>query len=145
MLQSLLVLTVGILWSTMDVLRKFLAKHIEPTPLVLALTIGHIPIFIVWCLIYGEIEFNWGWFHIGIINIILSTFSFLMFIKSLQLSPISHVIPLLSFTPVFSSIIGFVFLEEILSLKTISGMVLIILASANRGFRADPELAQAEG
>lgn len=130
MLQSLLVLTVGILWSTLDVLRKFLAKHIEPTPLVLALTIGHIPIFIVWCLFYGEIEFHWSWFNIGIINVILSTFSFLMFIKSLQLSPISQVIPLLSFTPVFSSMIGFAFLEEILSLETISGMLLIILASA---------------
>jgi drug/metabolite transporter (DMT)-like permease len=136
MYLSFLVFIVSLLWSALDVLRKQLSQSIPPIPLVLALTIGHIPFFLVWLFLLGEIHFHPDWFYVGIVNIVLSTLSFVMFVKSLQISPISQVVPLLSLTPVFSSCIGFVFLQEVLSYETIAGMLLIIIGAVklHKGF-----------
>ena len=117
MLLSFIVVIVALLWSTLDVLRKYLSKHVPPIPLVLALTLGHIPFLSDGSFLESESQFHENWFVIGIINILVSTASFVIFVKALQLSPISQVIPLLSLTPVFSSIIGYFFLQEALSGK----------------------------
>jgi drug/metabolite transporter (DMT)-like permease len=129
MLLSFSVFVVALLWGTLDVLRKHLSQVIPPMPLVLALTLGHIPFFSVWLVYGGDYTFHIDWFYVGIANIVLSILSLVMFIKSLKISPISQTIPLLSLAPVFSSLIGYFFLDENLSLSNQVGILFIVLGA----------------
>ena len=65
----------------------------------------------------------------GIILIFVGLFSALLFLKAIQQSDLSLTIPLLSFSPMFSSIFSFFFLNEQLSKIQYFGVFLIIFGA----------------
>lgn len=65
----------------------------------------------------------------GLILITLGIFSALLFLKSIKESELSLTIPLLSFSPFFSSIFSSIFLKEELSLVQYTGIFGIILGT----------------
>ena len=67
----------------------------------------------------------------GLLLIIISVFSALLFLKSLEISELSLTIPLLSFTPLFSAIISSILLGENLNQFQYIGIFIIIFSFAN--------------
>ena len=69
------------------------------------------------------------YFFTGFFLIIISVVSALLFLESLKISEISLTIPLLSFSPLFSSIFSYILLDEKLTIFQYVGVFLIIFGT----------------
>lgn len=85
-----------------------------------------IVIFLIWCVL-ESFHFNFYLYLIpGIFSAVTGILGALIFLESLKESDISLAIPVLSFTPLFSSIFSWFFLGEELNLVQYSGIFSII-------------------
>ena len=119
----------GFFWAVFDLTRKLSLKYVDSKILLLLFTFVQIIIFLIWCLkdtFYVNIL---SYFIPGIVLIILGIFSALLFLKSIKESDLSLTIPLLSFSPLFSSVFSFIFLDEELSKTQYLGVFSIIFGT----------------
>ena len=126
MLVSAGIFLIGICWGVIDALRKKLAATMSSTVLATSLMAGQIPLYIGWAMLSPEQYWSNGWLLVGGINIGFTILSSILFLKALSLAPLSQTIPLLSFTPVWSSLLAYVTLGEIPSALNVLGIVLIV-------------------
>ena len=116
-------------WSMFDLTRKLSLKKINSVNLLLIFTLAQFLIFLVWIFI-DDFSINFTpYFLPGIILIFIGLFSALLFLKAIKQSDLSLTIPLLSFSPMFSSIFSFFFLNEQLSKIQYLGVFLIIFGT----------------
>ena len=116
-------------WSMFDLTRKLSLKKINSVNLLLIFTLAQFLIFLVWIFI-DDFSINFTpYFLPGIILIFIGLFSALLFLKAIKQSDLSLTIPLLSFSPMFSSIFSFFFLNEQLSKIQYFGVFLIIFGA----------------
>ena len=118
-------------WAIFDLTRKlFFKKKINSVNLLLIFTITQFIIFLIWIFIDNFSINLIPYLLPGIILIFLGLFSALLFLKAIQQSDLSLTIPLLSFSPMFSSIFFcFFFLNEQLSKIQYFGVFLIIFGA----------------
>ena len=119
----------GFFWAVFDLTRKLSLKHVDSKVLLLLFTFVQIIIFFIWCLkdnFYVNIS---SYLIPGTVLIILGIFSALLFLKSIKESDLSLTIPLLSFSPLFSSLFSFIFLDEELSITQYLGVFSIIFGT----------------
>ena len=102
-------------WAIFDLTRKLSLKKINSVNLLLIFTITQFIIFLIWIFIDNFSINLIPYLLPGIILIFVGLFSALLFLKAIQQSDLSLTIPLLSFSPMFSSIFSFFFLNEQLS------------------------------
>ena len=125
----LICLLSGFFWAVFDLTRKLSLKYVDSKVLLLLFTFVQIIIFLIWCLkdtFYVNIA---SYLIPGIVLIILGIFSALLFLKSIKESDLSLTIPLLSFSPLFSSLFSFIFLDEELSKTQYLGVFSIIFGT----------------
>ena len=125
----LICLLSGFFWAVFDLTRKLSLKYIDSKVLLLLFTFVQIIIFFIWCLkdnFYVNIS---SYLIPGTVLIILGIFSALLFLKSIKESDLSLTIPLLSFSPLFSSLFSFIFLNEELSKTQYLGVFSIIFGT----------------
>ena len=116
-------------WAAFDLTRKLALQKINSVNLLLIFTLGQTLIFGSW-VFYEDIFLNIKHYIIpGLVLIILSLFSALLFLKAINESDLSLTIPLLSLSPLFSSLFSLFFLNEKLSYFQYSGVFLIILGT----------------
>ena len=116
-------------WAMFDLTRKLSLKKINSVNLLLIFTLAQFLIFLVWIFI-DDFSINFtSYFLPGIILIFIGLFSALLFLKAIKQSDLSLTIPLLSFSPMFSSIFSFFFLNEQLSRIQYLGVFLIIFGT----------------
>ncbi|MBE8221738.1 MAG: DMT family transporter [Bdellovibrionales bacterium] len=117
-------------WAVLNLSRKKLVEHFSAPALLLFLSSTQSLFFYVLIVIRGDEIFipqdNFKAYVISIVSIFLGNITFL---KSIKLSEISSVLPILSFTPIFSIILSSVVLNEWLSLSQIIGASIIVIAS----------------
>ncbi|WP_147821207.1 DMT family transporter [Salidesulfovibrio onnuriiensis] len=101
------------------------------------------PLFGLTLLFMPMPELKPGFWPLMAITVPLTTAGIFFNLNAFRLAPISLTMPLLSFTPAFAVITGFLFLDEIPSLMGFSGILLIISGSyiininrRNQGFLA---------
>jgi drug/metabolite transporter (DMT)-like permease len=99
-------------WGGFDALRKTLASRIPALPLTALLTSGQLVLFVGWLLAGAEHRVTLGYALPGGIAIAINLTASVLFIKAVQVSPLSLTIPLLSFTPVFSTLFSAALLGE---------------------------------
>ena len=116
-------------WAIFDLTRKLSLKKINSVNLLLIFTITQFIIFLIWIFIDNFSINLISYLLPGIILIFLGLFSALLFLKAIQQSDLSLTIPLLSFSPMFSSIFSFFFLNEQLSKIQYFGVFLIIFGA----------------
>ena len=116
-------------WAIFDLTRKLSLKKINSVNLLLIFTITQFIIFLVWIFIDNFSINLIPYLLPGIILIFVGLFSALLFLKAIQQSDLSLTIPLLSFSPMFSSIFSFFFLNEQLSKIQYFGVFLIIFGA----------------
>lgn len=118
----------GIFWALFDLTRKITLIHINPKILLILFSSIQILIFLIWC-VMESFFFLTPYFFSGIFLVIIGIISALLFLKSIRDSDLSLTIPLLSFSPLFSSIFSFVILGEKLNSIQYVGVSSIIIGT----------------
>ena len=116
-------------WAAFDLTRKLSLQKINSVNLLLIFTLAQTLIFGSW--VFYEIPFLnlKSYIFPGLILILISLFSALLFLKAIKQSDLSLTIPLLSLSPLFSSFFSFFFLNEKLSYFQYIGVFLIIFGT----------------
>ena len=116
-------------WAAFDLTRKLSLQKINSVNLLLIFTLGQTLIFGGW-VFYKDPFLNLKDYILpGLALIIISLFSALLFLKAIKRSDLSLTIPLLSLSPLFSSLFSFIFLNEKLSYLQYIGVFLIIFGT----------------
>ena len=116
-------------WAAFDLTRKLSLQKINSVNLLLIFTLAQTLIFGSW--VFYEVPFLnlKSYIFPGLILILISLFSALLFLKAIKQSDLSLTIPLLSLSPLFSSFFSFFFLDEKLSYFQYIGVFLIIFGT----------------
>ena len=116
-------------WAAFDLTRKLSLQKINSVNLLLIFTLAQTLIFGGW-VFYEDPFLNLkSYIFPGLILIFISLFSALLFLKAIKESDLSLTIPLLSLSPLFSSLFSFFFLNEKLSYFQYIGIFLIIFGT----------------
>ena len=116
-------------WAIFDLTRKLTLEKISPVNLLLVFTLTQLIIFFIW-LFYEDFSIILTPYLLpGIILVIMGLLSALLFLKAIRQSELSLTIPLLSLSPMFSSLFSFFFLNEKLFNIQYLGIFLIILGT----------------
>ena len=118
----------------LDAIRKQLSVHLNALPLTFWLIIGQWPVFLLWVISSGEAELSFDWLLPGSVVAILAIAGAIMFIKAVQMSALSLVIPMLSFTPVFAVLTSVLVLGELPTLRQIIGIGVIVSGAFTLGW-----------
>ena len=121
-------------WGGLDALRKKLSAHINALPLTFWLVVGQWPVFLLWVVWSGEYRFTIDWILPGSIVSALAIAGAVMFIKAVQISDLSLVIPILSFTPVFATMTSALILGELPTSIQMVGIAVIVSGALALGW-----------
>jgi drug/metabolite transporter (DMT)-like permease len=122
----LLVVASSLGWSGLDLLRKLLLREVAPVALLLLLTLGAVPLFAAWAWIGGVTTPGPGYLAPALASVLLNVVAGLLFLHGMRLAPISATIPLLSLTPVFTTLSAIPLLGERPSAAGVAGILLVI-------------------
>jgi drug/metabolite transporter (DMT)-like permease len=108
----LLVLGCAIGFAGADLLRKVLSHRIHPVPLLFLLAAGMCPAFVGWWIWVDASAPSAGYWIPGLGSVLLNVVANLIFLEAVRISPLSLTIPMLSLTPVFTSLLAIPLLGE---------------------------------
>jgi len=118
----------GLGFSASDYFRKIALDNLEAKILLLVFVCGQIPLLGLWFILSNNDNINIYYWPLGILAGAMGLIANLLFLKSLKVSQISKVIPILGIIPVFSSISSFIIIGETLNLLQVLGITLSCLA-----------------
>ena len=113
-------------WSVFDWARKALVGKIAPTPLMLLLTAGQVPLFAAWAVLDGGLAYASGYWPPALASVAVNVVANLAFIHAFRVAPISLVVPLLSLTPVVTALLAIPMLGELPTAVQGAGIVLVV-------------------
>lgn len=108
----LLVLACSLAWGGCDLTRKLLAGKIRPMPLAVLLTAAAVPIFLAWLLVDGVPAVHSSYWTPALASVALNVGANLAFFRALRSAALSIAIPLLSLTPVFTTLLAIPLLHQ---------------------------------
>ena len=126
LIAVLVVACVALAFSGLDVLRKLLGETVGPIPLLVLLTLGALPIFLVWAASEGNWEIAPSYVIPGASSILLNVVANLAFLQAVRISPLSLTIPYLSLTPVFTTLLAIPILGERPATAQVGGILLVV-------------------
>jgi drug/metabolite transporter (DMT)-like permease len=133
----LLVLVASLVWSGVDTSRKVLASHVQPIPLLFAQTLAAAPLFAIWLAVDGMPAVLPGYLVPAVTSVALNIVANLAFLMALQISPLSVTIPLLSLTPVFTTLLAIPLLGERPTLLQGLGILLVVAGAFGLNLAAE--------
>lgn len=116
-------------WAGLDATRKQLATRVGAVTLVTVLSLGQLPIYLVWWLRTGGTISDPGYFVPAGVEIALNVVANLLFVRAVEVSPLSLTIPFLSFTPVFATAIAIPLLGEYPSPLQLVGIGAVVVGA----------------
>jgi drug/metabolite transporter (DMT)-like permease len=126
MLHVAYVLICSLSFSALDLLRKYLAGAIKPIPLVVFIALGAVPAMLAWLAIEGAGDISAPYWIPGLASVFLNIAANIGFVYSVKLSSLSRTIPLLSLTPVFTSLMAVPILQEYPSPRQALGILFVV-------------------
>lgn len=124
-----LVFGCALAFSGADISRKLLAGWVRPVPLLFGLAAGMAPFFIVWHLQQAGSPPTSAYWAPGLASTLINVGANLAFIEALRRSPLSLTIPLLSLTPVFTSLTAIPLLGELPDLRQWLGIGAVVIGA----------------
>jgi drug/metabolite transporter (DMT)-like permease len=123
------VLTIGcaMAFSVADLMRKLLAERARPLPLLVAMSAGMAPFFLVWWVWQGGGGPAAGYWLPGIASAVLNLVANLAFLEAVRVAPLSLTIPVLSLTPVFTTLLAIPILGEVPSTRQLAGIAVVVV------------------
>lgn len=137
---ALLLITCPLAWACLDLLRKFLAPHGKAVPLILAMVLGQTPFFLAWVVLEESWAIAPGYWLPALLSVGFNVLANLCYMRSVQLSPMSATLPLLTLTPVVTTLIAAPLLGEVPTVLELVGVVIVVVgafllnADPGRGF-----------
>jgi drug/metabolite transporter (DMT)-like permease len=128
-LAIVLVLGCALAFSGADISRKLLAGWMRPVPLLFGLAGGMAPFFVVWHLQVGGAPPTSSYWIPGVASALINVAANLAFIEAVRRSPLSLTIPLLSLTPVFTSLIAIPLLGEVPGPRQWAGIAAVVVGA----------------
>ncbi|MEM1418925.1 MAG: DMT family transporter [Myxococcota bacterium] len=144
-------------WAALDAVRKRLAGGFPqdwtgPVALVIWLTLGQSPLFALWWWTEGAAAPEAAYWLPGGLGLALQIGANLLFVRALQVSPLSLTIPFLGFTPAFAILAAAALLGELPTPLQLAGTVLVVAGATVlhaggllAGLRAEPGSAMMLG
>jgi drug/metabolite transporter (DMT)-like permease len=125
--------------SGFDLSRKLLVRRLAPVPMVVLLAFASIPLFGAMVIAGGGATVLPGYYAPALASVLLNIVANFTFLQSVRISPLSVTVPLLSLTPVFTALLGFLILGERLDPLAAAGIVLVVSGAFWLNLpRADP-------
>jgi len=137
----------AICWASFDITRKYVGKDMTATAAVIGVMFWHAP-FIVPFMTAAEVsgaqapdnvllDLLWVTFpevsgmYVGLagLSVFLNLAANFLFLRSVQISPLSLTTPYLSFTPVFTAVTAFLFYEETPTTLGLVGIATVCLGA----------------
>lgn len=131
-------------WSFFDLSRKKLAVNLNPVPVVAWLMLFQGLVFLalgfvdVW-----SVPQTSYWLPFAA-SVALNAFANIWFVESVSLAPFSLAIPILSLTPVFSSVGALLVLQESVTPRQALGILIIVAATLAIGYFGTTSLKETE-
>ncbi len=124
----------GFLVSLSDALNKKYLSHLNYPYMTIARTFGSLPfvlpIFLYLTLKYQAYQyFNYTFLFNLSLLLALEIIATLLYMKGIEISPLSLTLPFLSFTPVFVIFTGYIILGEKITLEGALGIILVVIGS----------------
>ena len=116
-------------WSGLDVVRKALAGRGSPTALAVFLLLGQLPFLGAWALYDGTWVGHSEYWLPALASMTMNALANVLFMRSVQLSPLSRTVPFLSLTPVFSAAAAVPLLGEVPGPMHLAGILLVVLGA----------------
>ncbi len=122
----LILLAASLASSGFDLSRKVLVRHLAPLPMVVLLAFASVPLFGALVLAGGGAAPARGYLAPALGSVVLNLAANFAFLQAVRISPLSVTVPLLSLTPVFTALFGFLLLGERLAPPAVLGIVLVV-------------------
>jgi drug/metabolite transporter (DMT)-like permease len=116
-------------WSALDVVRKAIAGKGSPTALAVFLLLGQLPFLGAWAVWDGTWVTDAGYWQPAVASMTMNALANVLFMRSVQLSPLSRTVPFLSLTPVFSALAAIPLLGEVPNVMHWAGIVLVVVGA----------------
>lgn len=126
-------LSSALAWALYDALRKRLSREVVPLHLGLLLPLAQAPLLALWALSREPFGLASPCLAPLAASAALNTFALVLFLGALRLSPLSLTIPLLSFTPVVSTLLAWGFRGQQPRPAQFAGMALVVLGATVLG------------
>jgi drug/metabolite transporter (DMT)-like permease len=125
-LALVLVVASSLGWAGFDLLRKLLVRDVPPVALVFLLTAGSVPLFAFWVAIEGFSAPAPGYLAPAAGSVLLNVAANLMLLQGMRIAPLSVTVPLLSLTPVFTTLLAVPILGERPTAADVAGILMVI-------------------
>jgi uncharacterized membrane protein len=99
-------------WVGLDLLRKLLAGRGPTLSITFLLLFAHLPLFLLWAVVDGRWQVASGYWLPGLGCIVVNLGASLTYMHAVRLSGMSATLPLLSLTPVFTTLLAIPLLGE---------------------------------
>lgn len=129
-LALLAVVATGFFSALFDLTQKLLGRHLAPLPMVALLGLASLPLFVLPLGVTGLPEVVAGYWLPALVAGFFHFLSHLAFIQSVRLADFSLTVPLLSLTPVFTTLIAWAMLGERPGARTTWGILLVVCGVA---------------
>ncbi len=116
-------------WAGLDVVRKALAQKASPSALAIFLLLGMVPFLGAWAAYDGAWITDGQYWLPAVASMSMNALANVLFMRSVQLSPLSRTVPFLSLTPVFSALAAIPLLGEVPGALHWAGILLVVLGA----------------
>jgi drug/metabolite transporter (DMT)-like permease len=116
-------------WSGLDVVRKALAGKASPTALAVFLMLGLLPLLGAWALWDQTWVADARYWPPALASMLMNALANVLFMRSVELSPLSRTVPFLSLTPVFSALAAIPLLGEVPGSTHSAGIGLVVVGA----------------
>jgi drug/metabolite transporter (DMT)-like permease len=106
-----------------------LVRHLAPVPMVVLLALASVPLFGAAVLFGGPVTVQAAYWLPALGSVALNVVANLAFLQAVRISPLSVTVPLLSLTPVFTALLGFVVLGERPVPLDLVGIALVVVGA----------------
>jgi len=113
-------------FAAFDYFRKVAAQKFDTRVLLVFLLGGQVPVISTWLLTSGQFQLDAGYFLPGVVTALAGLAANILFLMALQISPLSLMIPLLSFVPVLTTLFSALLLKEVPTLQQLVGIMLTV-------------------
>jgi len=121
-----LAVAAALCWASLDVVRKALADAATPLALAVFLLVGQLPFFALWAVVDRSWIVNDVYWMPALASMAMNALASVLFMRSLQLSPMSRTIPFLALSPVFGTVLAALLLTEVPSFIQLGGVALVV-------------------
>ena len=116
-------------WAALDVVRKAVAGKASPAALAVFLLLGQLPFLGAWAVLDQTWPAEVRYWPPAVVSMAMNALANVLFMRSVQLSPLSRTVPFLSLTPVFGALAAIPLLGEVPGMAQWGGILLVVLGA----------------